>query len=120
MDMSTVYKALPLDIFEDILDRFKRQQACKKSCMVEYMTCELNHYECYRDCPWTQFVLTNEEANNPDEQKSLDYCIEVRMNGILRDLRYTFYPMQEDEFYNTDSEYADYPYDWEIQGWDDE
>jgi hypothetical protein len=118
MDISSVYKALPTDLFMDILDRFKRQQASKKSCKVEYMTSELNHFECYRDVPWARFILTNDEADDVDEQEALDYLLNKRMNGVLRDTRYTFYPMDEVEYYDTDDEYSDYSYDLEFDLWE--
>jgi hypothetical protein len=37
MDIKTVYNALPRNLFEDMLTRFKRQQTHNLDCMLEYM-----------------------------------------------------------------------------------
>jgi hypothetical protein len=120
MEMSMVYKAMPRNIFEDILTRFKSCQACKKDCMVEYMTSEMSGYACYCGTEWCRHLLTNEEADDNGCQQSLDAKLEKRMNSALRDMRYTFYSMMEDKYYLSKDEcnYSyDSDYDYESDGY---
>jgi hypothetical protein len=74
------------------------------------MTGEMSGYACYRGTEWCQHLLTNKEADDNGCQESLDAKLKNRMNSALRDMRYTFYPMMENEYYLSKDE-CDYPYD---------
>jgi hypothetical protein len=95
MDMKTVRKALPNDLFEEILQRFKRKQANKIDVMNQYMvTYLMKNDPLYRDIEnheWYDNIETNEELDTPWLQADLK--IEQRKNErqVLEDMRYTFY-----------------------------
>jgi hypothetical protein len=63
MEMSMVYKAMPCDIFEDILTRFKRRQTHKLDCMQTYMeSSERDNW-----CDYTTlYVRTNDDIDGQE------------------------------------------------------
>jgi hypothetical protein len=90
MDMKTVYNALPRNLFEDILTRFKRQQTHKLDCMLEYMEDNEPGRSGRR---WYEFFASNEDLEGErreisKRQRKLSY----RMNNLLKDMKYTFQP----------------------------
>jgi hypothetical protein len=95
MDMKTVYNALPRNIFENILTRFKRRQVHKLDCMLEYMEDnEPGRSSRSRSRRrWYEFLASNEELEGEKYkiakwQRKLSY----RMDNLLEDMKYTFYP----------------------------
>jgi hypothetical protein len=95
MDMQTVYKALPRDLFDDILTRFKRRQFHKLDCMLEYMEDNeprrSGRSRSHRR--WYEFLASNEELEGEKyeiakRQRKLGY----RMDNLLEDMKYMFNP----------------------------
>lgn len=64
----------------------------------------------YRDHEWHHHLLTNDEADDTGCQQELDYKLEQRMDSVVRDMRYTFFPLDENEYVLSEDE-CDYPYD---------
>lgn len=120
MDMSTVFKALPRDVFDDILKKYKRQQANKTECMVEYMRETTRQtYAPGNWRPWYEILATNASVEDGDYQDILDRDYDAHLINVLVDLRYTFKPLKEGQSeyeydedeesnaYYSDSEYED-------------
>jgi hypothetical protein len=116
MEMSMVYNAMPRDIFEDILTRFKRRQAHKLDCMQTYM-------ESSERDNWCDYIRTNDDLDGQEyELAKIERKLGYRMDSLLEDMRYTFKPLPKnydddderfdsdsdsDSDYNSDEEYAD-------------
>jgi hypothetical protein len=90
MDMKTVYKALPRELFEIVLERYKRCQAHKLDCMQEYMEDNEPGRSGRR---WYEFIANNEELEGQRyENAKRQRKLACRMNQLLEDMRYTFEP----------------------------
>jgi hypothetical protein len=103
MDMKTVYKALPRDLFEDVLDMFKRRQANKLDRMLIYM--DYSNRDNWCDCVRTNDDLDGEVYELAKIKRKLVY----RMDNLLEDMRYTFKPRQSPRF--GDEEVSDYDHE---------
>jgi hypothetical protein len=95
MDMKTVRKALPDDLFQIVLKLFKKRQVNKIDYLNQYMFGYLAKLDTsYGEVdPWYDYLDTNAETESAYEQESILIERAKHERQILEDMRYTFDPI---------------------------